>query len=136
MLIEMPDGPAMGELGRGAQRRVLVCDDDRHVVRLIEVCLQRHGHEVVKAYNGADALIRAMNQSFDLVLLDVMMPVLDGFEVLRALRTNPDTTYLPVVILTAKSSDRDVFTGYQSGADLYFTKPFSPDELLHLPFLR
>lgn len=110
--------------------KVLVCDDERHIVRLIQVNLEREGYKVVTAYDGKEGLEKVRTEKPDLMVLDVMMPYMDGFEVLKALRRDADTTDLPVIMLTAKAQDRDVFEGYTYGADMYLTKPFNPRELI------
>jgi two-component system alkaline phosphatase synthesis response regulator PhoP len=99
-------------------------------VRLIQVNLERQGYNVVTAHDGKEALEKVASEKPDLVVLDVMMPYMDGFEVLRTLRRNPETAELPVIMLTAKAQDQDVFRGWQEGVDMYLTKPFNPQELL------
>ena len=111
-------------------KKILAVDDERHIVRLVEVNLQRAGYEVVTAYDGREALEKVKSENPDLVVLDVMMPYMDGFEVLKNLKSDPETADLPVIMLTAKAQDADVFRGWQSGVDCYLTKPFNPMELL------
>jgi len=113
-----------------AQKNILVVDDEKHIVRLVEVNLRRAGYEVLKAYDGKEALEVIAGQKPDMIILDVMMPQMDGFEVLKELRGNPETAEIPVIMLTAKAQDADVFRGWQAGVDSYLTKPFSPMELL------
>jgi len=110
--------------------KVLVCDDERHIVRLIQVNLQRQGYTVVTAFGGRECLDKISSEKPEMVVLDVMMPDMDGFEVLKAIRQNPETENLPVIMLTAKAADTDVFEGYHHGADMYLTKPFNPMELV------
>ncbi len=110
--------------------KVLVCDDERHIVRLIQVNLERQGYEVVTAYDGKEGLEKIKSEKPKLVVLDVMMPYMDGFEVLKNLRKEPETENIPVIMLTAKAQDADVFQGYHYGADMYLTKPFNPMELV------
>jgi two-component system, OmpR family, alkaline phosphatase synthesis response regulator PhoP len=110
--------------------KILVCDDERHIVRLIQVNLERQGWEVVTAFDGKEGLEKIKAEKPNLVVLDVMMPYMDGFEVLKSLRREPDTEALPVIMLTAKAQDKDVFEGYHYGADMYLTKPFNPMELV------
>lgn len=110
--------------------KILVCDDERHIVRLIQVNLERQGWEVVTAFDGKEGLEKIRSEKPNLVVLDVMMPYMDGFEVLKSLRREPDTEALPVIMLTAKAQDKDVFEGYHYGADMYLTKPFNPMELV------
>lgn len=111
-------------------KKILAVDDERHIVRLVQVNLERAGYEVVTAYDGKDALEKVASENPDLVVLDVMMPYMDGFEVLQNLRKNQATRELPVIMLTAKAQDADVFRGWQSGVDCYLTKPFNPMELI------
>jgi len=111
-------------------KKILAVDDERHIVRLVEVNLARAGYQVVTAFDGREALQKVEAEQPDLVVLDVMMPFMDGFEVLRNLKANPLTADIPVIMLTAKAQDADVFRGWQSGVDCYLTKPFNPMELL------
>lgn len=111
-------------------KKILAVDDERHIVRLVEVNLQRAGYEVVTAFDGREALEKVKSENPDLVVLDVMMPYMDGFEVLKHLKADPATADIPVIMLTAKAQDADVFRGWQSGVDCYLTKPFNPMELL------
>jgi len=97
-------------------RKILVVDDEQHIVRLVQMNLERAGYEVVNAFNGHDALKKVELESPGLVVLDYIMPDLSGFEVLQNLRKNPVTRELPVIMLTAKAQDADVFRGWQSPA--------------------
>ncbi len=110
--------------------RILAVDDEPNIVRLIQVNLERQGYQVETANNGAQALAKIKANRPDLVVSDVMMPEMDGFELLANIRRDPTLMDLPVIMLTAKAQDRDVMTGYQTGADMYLTKPFNPQELL------
>ena len=110
--------------------KVLVCDDERHIVRLIQVNLERQGYIVVTAFDGKEGLEKIQSEKPNLVVLDVMMPYMDGFEVLKSIRREPETENLPVIMLTAKAQDKDVFEGYHYGADMYLTKPLNPMELV------
>ena len=111
-------------------KKILAVDDEKHIVRLVQVNLERQGYEVITAYDGKEALQKVEEERPDLVVLDVMMPYMDGFEVLQTLRRNPSTRDIPVIMLTAKAQDADVFRGWQSGVDCYLTKPFNPMELI------
>ncbi|HZO89686.1 MAG TPA: response regulator [Chthonomonadaceae bacterium] len=111
-------------------KKILAVDDERHIVRLVQVNLERAGYQVVTAFDGKEALEKVAAEHPDLVVLDVMMPYMDGFEVLQHLRKDPNTRDLPVIMLTAKAQDADVFRGWQSGVDCYLTKPFNPMELI------
>jgi DNA-binding response OmpR family regulator len=107
--------------------RILVVDDERRMVGFIRLNLEQDGFEVIEAYNGTQALDRLRDSLPDLILLDVMMPDIDGFEVLRTIR---EINQVPVIMLTAKSEEDDKVKGLELGADDYVTKPFSPRELV------
>lgn len=109
------------------KNRILVVDDERGLVKLIRLNLEHDGFEVFEANNGAQAMDRLRAVLPDLVLLDVMMPDLDGFQVLRMIREIGST---PVIMLTAKGEENDKVRGLELGADDYVTKPFSPRELV------
>lgn len=111
-------------------KRILVVDDERHIVRLIQVNLERAGYEILTAFDGVEALEKVSQDNPDMLVLDVMMPRMDGFEVLRNLKADPRTESIPVIMLTAKAQDADIFRGWQTGVDAYLTKPFNPRELL------
>lgn len=111
-------------------KKILAVDDEKHIVRLVQVNLERAGYQVATAFDGVDALKKVQEYQPDLIVLDVMMPQMDGFEVLKHLKANPETRDIPVIMLTAKAQDADVFRGWQSGVDCYLTKPFNPLELL------
>ena len=110
--------------------KILAVDDERHIVRLIQVNLERAGFQVITAFDGPEALKKVEADKPDLVVLDVMMPKMDGFEVLKRLQANPETRDIPVIMLTAKAQDADVFRGWSSGVSAYLTKPFNPLELI------
>jgi diguanylate cyclase (GGDEF)-like protein len=109
---------------------ILVVDDDPDIARFVEVNLRSAGYDVSVASDGEEALDKAAGMRPDLVLLDVMMPRLDGFEVAQRLRKNPQTANTSIIMLTAKALSADKVTGLQSGADDYIIKPFDPIELL------
>lgn len=111
-------------------RKILTCDDEKNIVRLIQVNLERQGYEVVTAYNGRECLEKVAAEHPDLIVLDLMMPEMTGFEVLEELKKNPETQNIPVIMLTARTQDQDVLRGWQSGVECYLTKPFNPIELL------
>jgi len=108
---------------------VLAADDDPLIRELIQFRLERSGYEVVTAENGDDALRLALERRPDLVVLDVMMPGLNGYEVTRRLRADEETSRVPIILLTARVQEADVAQGFEAGADDYLTKPFSPQEL-------
>jgi len=109
-----------------AGKRVLVVDDDVKTVELVKLYLNRDGYRVITAYDGVEALRLAREGNPDLIVLDLMLPGMDGLEVCRTLRGESD---VPVIMLTAKTTDRDKLVGLDIGADDYVTKPFSPREL-------
>ena len=109
-----------------ARRRVLVVDDDAKTVELVKLYLSRDGYQILTAYDGGEALRLARESSPDLVVLDLMLPDIDGLEVCRTLRHEFD---IPVIMLTARTTDQDKLIGLGLGADDYVTKPFSPREL-------
>lgn len=111
-------------------KKILVVDDERHIVRLVEVNLTRAGYDVVTAYDGVEALEKVKSEHPDMIVLDVMMPRMNGFEVLKRLQADPATQDIPVIMLTAKAQDADIFRGWSSGVSSYLTKPFNPRELL------
>jgi DNA-binding response OmpR family regulator len=108
-------------------RRILVVDDEERMVRFIRLNLEHDGFQVTEAYRGAEAIQRMRDAMPDLILLDVMMPDLDGFEVLKMIR---EISSVPVIMLTAKGEEDDRVRGLELGADDYVTKPFSPRELV------
>jgi len=112
------------------KKRILVVDDERHIVRLVQVNLERAGYEILTAFDGIEALEKVKTESPDMVVLDVMMPRMDGFEVLKNLQADPKWQNIPVIMLTAKAQDADIFKGWASGVSSYLTKPFNPRELL------
>ena len=100
------------------------------MIKMIQMCLQLHGHEVLSANNGQEALDIAATQAPDLVLMDVMMPQMDGLDALKRLKDDRATTHLPVIMLTAKGEAEDIVRSLQAGADLHLAKPFSCEELI------
>lgn len=112
--------------------RVLACDDD-HVIRgLLEVNLEMEGYDVVTASDGQDALNKVRETSPDLILLDVMMPILNGWQVAEALQADEATSHIPIVFLSARAMEADVQKGTSLGAASYVTKPFDPIDLMEL----
>lgn len=108
-------------------RRILVVDDEERMVRFIRLNLEHDGFKVISAYRGAEAIDRLRSGLPDLLILDIMMPDMDGFEVLELIR---EISSVPVIMLTAKSEEEDRVRGLELGADDYITKPFSPRELV------
>jgi two-component system phosphate regulon response regulator PhoB len=112
------------------RERILVVEDEKDVREMIRLNLKAAGFDVVEAGNGAEALALAKNDPPKVIILDLMMPEMSGVEVCRALRRNPSTSRIPVLMLTAKSTEEDKVVGFEVGADDYVTKPFSPRELV------
>jgi DNA-binding response OmpR family regulator len=125
-----PSSSGSSSPARKGKRRVLVVDDEKDLVELITYNLGRNGFEVLTAFNGNDALDLAQREIPDLVVLDLMLPGLDGTEVARRLRGDARTVGIPIVMLTAKGEETDVVVGLTLGADDYVTKPFSMKILL------
>lgn len=109
--------------------KILVADDDDILCGVVAFKLEGDGHEVTCVDNGAAALQRVQEESFDVLILDSMMPALSGMEVLKAIKSNPAIMALPVVMLTARHSQDDVVGALRAGATEYVTKPFIPEEL-------
>lgn len=106
---------------------ILVCDDDKEIVKAIEIYLVKENYNVLKAYNGEEALKILKQNVVHLVILDIMMPIKDGIETIKEIREN---STIPVIMLSAKSEDEDKIKGLNLGADDYVTKPFNPLELI------
>ena len=107
--------------------KILVCDDDKEIVEAIEIYLTQEGYHILKAYDGIEALAILEKEEVNLLILDVMMPRLDGIRATLKIRENNS---LPIIILSAKSEDADKILGLNIGADDYVTKPFNPLELM------
>ena len=110
--------------------KILVAEDEPSLYKLLEFRLNSLGHEILLATDGKQALAMVKSDRPDLVLLDVMMPVMGGFQVLRKLKEDDDTSSIPVIMLSAKGQEKDIVTGLEYGAFDYITKPFSFPELI------
>jgi DNA-binding response OmpR family regulator len=108
---------------------ILVADDDEDILALVSLRLRRLGYRVVEARDGEEALTEVARERPALVILDLMMPRADGYEVIRRLRAGPETASLPVVVLSARARSADAAAGLEAGADAYLSKPFRADEL-------
>jgi DNA-binding response OmpR family regulator len=113
-----------------ARLRILVCDDDDLLVELLQFRLRAKGYEVLTACDGQAAMDLAEKERIDAVVLDAMMPRLDGYEVLRRLRETPATRDIPVIMLTARKAEQDIVAALRLGASDYLAKPFIPEELV------
>ena len=111
-------------------KKVLIVDDEVIIRKFLRINLLKLGYEVKEAMDGVQALEQLGKDTYDLLISDVLMPNKNGWELLKAVRSNPKTKDLPVILLTAKNEDADMFQGYELGANYYMTKPFTKDQLL------
>jgi DNA-binding NarL/FixJ family response regulator len=111
-------------------KRLLVVDDEPNLLRAVSAALRAEGYEVAMARNGREALVRVAESVPDLIISDIRMPGMDGYQLAGHLRSSPRTALVPLVFLTAKDETADRVAGFRSGVDAYITKPFEPDELL------
>lgn len=111
------------------KEKILIVDDEQDLVKLIRYHLEKDGYKVISASNGEDALFLARRERPELIVLDLMLPGIDGLEVCKKLKTNPELVSIAIVMLTAKGEEADITVGLRLGADDYVTKPFSPKEL-------
>jgi len=110
--------------------KILIVEDDRDIAEMVEYNLRGEGYETTTAFNGEDGVSKVKKERPDLIILDIMLPIIDGFEVCRILKKEQVTSDIPVIILSAKSQETDKVVGLELGADDYITKPFSPRELI------
>jgi two-component system alkaline phosphatase synthesis response regulator PhoP len=113
-----------------ANERILVVDDEEDVLELVKYNLEKSGYKVIKAFSGEQAMTEARGKTPDLIILDLMLPGIDGLEVCRQLKSDVKTERIPIIMLTAKGEETDIVTGLELGADDYITKPFSPKVLI------
>jgi len=111
-------------------KRVLVVEDDEAVSHMIAQILRAEGYESTAAAEGRSALAMLRSNPFDMVILDVMLPGMDGISILKSIREEPALNGVPVLMLSAKTDDATTWAGWRAGCDYYMTKPFDPDELL------
>ena len=114
----------------GTQSTIMVVDDNPDMVTIIKTILEIKGYGVQSAYNGLEVFNLLQEQKSDLILLDIMMPHMDGLQVLTRIKGNPDTASIPVILLSVKALDEDIRVGYKFGADEYITKPFTRTQLM------
>jgi len=112
-------------------KRVLIVDDEEVIRKFVRINLLKWGYEVKEAVDGLQALEQLGKDNYDLLICDILMPNKNGWEVLKEVRSNPKTEDIPVIFLTAKNEESDMFKGYELGANYYITKPFSKDQLLY-----
>ena len=113
-----------------AKGKILVVDDEIYIVHILDFSLGMEGYEVVTALDGEQALEKARTERPDLIVLDIMMPKLDGYETCKRLKADPEIKDVPVILLSAKGRNVDQKVGFEVGADDYITKPFSPRKLV------
>ena len=113
------------------KKTIMVVDDNPDIITIVKTILESKGYDVMSAYSGPELLTRLEGQKPDLIVLDIMMPQMDGLEVLTRLKGATDTSSIPVILLTAKVQYEDVLGGYKLGADYYITKPFTSTQLLN-----
>lgn len=113
------------------KKKVLIVEDDQHIRKLLNILIRKEDIDIDEAVEGNEALDKLRGYSYDLVILDIMMPNVDGFAILKELRETPATAQLPVIVVTAKTEDKDLMKGYSMGANYYITKPFEPQDLIH-----
>lgn len=111
-------------------KKILIIDDEPEIVKLISLRLKANGYEIITGTNGEEALSLTKEYHPDLVILDVMMPAPNGYKVCRMIKDGLETAHIPVILLTAKTSESDKFWGKEAGADEYLMKPYNPEELL------
>jgi DNA-binding response OmpR family regulator len=111
-------------------KKILIVDDEVDLVETVRFPLEMDGFNVLVSYNGEDALNKARKESPDLIILDLMLPKLDGYKVCRLLKFDEKYKHIPILMLTAKTQEKDKILGMETGADEYITKPFEMDELL------
>ena len=113
-------------------KRILICDDDPVILRLLQVNLELEGYEVLLAHHGEEAIEVASQGNPDLIVLDIMMPRLDGYQTMQKLKAGESTSDIPVLFLSAKAQQSDIERGQEQGVAGYLTKPFDPSELLEV----
>ncbi len=111
-------------------KKILVVDDEVYILHILDFSLGAEGYEVITAADGEEAMRKARSEKPDLIVLDIMMPKVDGFEACRRLKADPETSPIPVILLTAKGREVDRQMGMEVGADDYIVKPFSPTRLI------
>jgi DNA-binding response OmpR family regulator len=113
------------------KRKILIVDDEEVIRKFLRIHLDKLGYEVMEAADGEQAIEQLKGDDFDLLICDIIMPKKDGWEVIKEVKSNPKTKNLPVIVLTAKNEDSDMFKGYDLGANYYMTKPFTKSQLLY-----
>lgn len=112
--------------------KILVADDDPAIQELIRLNLEVQGYEVIVASNGVETIRKAFSERPNLIILDILMPEIDGYEVMKVLKSSEETSSIPIIVLTAYASDAGALISWAEGAEGYLAKPFNPDELIML----
>jgi len=112
------------------KNRILIVDDEEQLVEMVKLRLEANGYEVIAAYDGQEALDKARNERPDLIILDLMLPKIDGYKVCRMLKFDEKYKSIPIILFTARAQESDEKMGFEVGADAYITKPFEPQVLL------
>ncbi len=112
-------------------KRILVVDDEEVIRKFVKIHLSKLGYLVTEAEDGQKAMDKMGSERFDLIICDVMMPHKNGWEVVKEVKSNPELSEIPIILLTAKNDDADMFKGYELGANYYMTKPFTKEQLLY-----
>jgi len=112
-------------------KSILIVEDEEVVRKFLRLQLSQWGYKVTEAKDGVQAILKLGKENFDLILLDIMMPNKDGWELMKEVRLSPKTKDIPMIVLTAKNKDSDMFKGYELGANYYIPKPFTKTQLLH-----
>jgi two-component system alkaline phosphatase synthesis response regulator PhoP/two-component system response regulator VicR len=112
-------------------KKILVADDEEVIRKFLRIHLAKLGYEVKEAADGEQAMEQLGKDDFDLLICDILMPKKDGWEVIKEVKANPKTKNIPVIVLTAKNEDSDMFKGYDLGVNYYMTKPFTKGQLLY-----
>lgn len=111
-------------------KKILIVDDEENIVTMVEARLMGNGYDVITANDGQEGLAKARSEKPDLIILDIMLPKIDGYKVCRMLKFDEQYKHIPVILFSARTQDSDLETGKQQGADAYITKPFQPEALL------
>jgi len=113
------------------KRKILIVDDEEVIRKFLKIHLAKLDYEVKEAVDGEQAIEQLGEENFDLLICDILMPKKDGWEVIKEVKSNPKTKNIPVIVLTSKNEDSDMFKGYDLGANYFMTKPFSKAQLLY-----
>ncbi len=117
---------------KNPKAKILVADDDPAIQELVRINLEVQGYQVITTGNGLEAIKKALSETPDLIILDIMMPEIDGYEVMKLLKGSEETRKIPIIILTAYASDEGALFSWAEGAEGYLAKPFNPEELVML----